>query len=185
MLLLLLGVTSGAYGQPPSADQRAAMRAALVARLKAMPFPMIDYHVHLKGGLTIGEVVEQCRTTGIGSIIAGGVAARFDPATGQLTLSKDGRDYAVAQFAEPGRAECAVVKVGGDGPLSPGSMLNIGPGENRVAVREGSPFVYLRRDCRGQPAPKNRFVEMMVLFSVSSWPMLDFMEAISSKYCLR
>ena len=157
MLLLLLGVTNGAYGQPPSADQRAAMRAALVARLKAMPFPMIDYHVHLKGGLTIGEVVEQCRTTGIGSIIAGGVAARFDPATGQLTLSKDGRDYAVAQFAEPGRAECAVVKVGGDGPLSPGSMLNIGPGENRVAVREGSPFVYLRRDCRGQPAPKNRF----------------------------
>ena len=86
MLLLLLGVASGGYGQPPPADQRTAARAALVARLKALPFTMIDYHVHLKGGLTIGEVVEKCRTNGIGCGVAPNCGLGF-PITNDMALA--------------------------------------------------------------------------------------------------
>jgi len=94
---------------------------------------------------------------GVLTVSAGGVAARFDPGSGLLTLSRDGRDYAAAQFAAPASATCAVAAVDRAELLGPGHTLNIGPGDNWVAVRDGSPFVYVRRDCRVTPAPQHRF----------------------------
>lgn len=50
--------SAAASEAPPSRDPR------IVALLKK-GFPLVDYHVHLKGGLTIDEVLEHTRTTGI------------------------------------------------------------------------------------------------------------------------
>ena len=93
-LLLLLGGTWVSRAAP-AADPRAAVRAALVARLKAQPFPLIDYHVHLKGGLTIGEVVEKCRATDIGCGVAPNCGVNF-PIT---------NDVALAAYVESMRAQ--------------------------------------------------------------------------------
>jgi hypothetical protein len=38
---------------------------AEIARLKQSGFPVVDYHVHLKGGLTLDEALENSRKTGI------------------------------------------------------------------------------------------------------------------------
>jgi hypothetical protein len=90
------------------------------------------------------------------TIRSGDMSADFDPASGRLTFARAGKVFASAAFAEPGKAKCEVESVSGRQPLGPGKMLKIGPGENRVLVREGSPFIYVRNDPRGVPASSNR-----------------------------
>jgi len=50
-----------------SADMRAGRtrRTPNRPRLKKAGFPLVDFHIHLKGGLTIGEAVEMSRRNGI------------------------------------------------------------------------------------------------------------------------
>jgi len=93
-----------------------------------------------------GKDTDQARGISMG---AGRVRVEFDKASGSLRVQCSGRQFAVARFAEPDRATSDVEKVGAETPFGPGWMLKIGPGENRVLVREGSPWVLIRRDGPG------------------------------------
>ena len=86
------------------------------------------------------------RTEGQFTISAGDMAAHFDVATGELSFLRGGCVFAVGKFSEPGAAKCKVEHV--KSTFGHGQMLRIGPGENRVFVRDGSPFVFVRRDSR-------------------------------------
>ena len=85
----------------------------------------------------------------------GRVRVQFDRASGSLRIQSGGRQFAVGRFAEPAAA-VTVEKVGPETLLGPGSMLKIGSSrtgvspvsENRVLVRDGSPWVLIRRDDR-------------------------------------
>ena len=50
---------------------------AEIARLKQAGFPLVDFHVHLKGGLTIDEAVALSRRTGIKYGIAANCGLKF------------------------------------------------------------------------------------------------------------
>jgi len=93
-------------------------------------------------------------------IAAGDIEARFDAAGGTLSLRRGGREFASGRFTEAGHGAAAVEKTGAGSPWGPGWMMKIGPGENRVAVREGSPFVFLRRDPRSAPPSEGNRVEV-------------------------
>jgi hypothetical protein len=75
-------------------------------------------------------------------------SAHFDTTTGRLTLRSNGREFAEAAFAAPGRSTCTVEPVADTVPWGPGAVLQIGPNAHRVLVREGSPFIFMRRDAR-------------------------------------
>jgi len=51
----------------PTGRQTGPIRrdAAQIAELKRAGFPLVDFHVHLKGGLTIDEAVALSRRNGI------------------------------------------------------------------------------------------------------------------------
>ena len=57
----------------------------MVTKLMQPGFPLIDYHVHLKGGLTIEEVVQNSQTVGINYGIAPNCGLKF-PVTNDSTL---------------------------------------------------------------------------------------------------
>jgi hypothetical protein len=74
VLLLLCGavvVRTGAAPQTPSDDTSREL-----ARLKAEKFPLVDYHTHLKEGLTLDDVLMRSREYGIkaGIAINGGLS---------------------------------------------------------------------------------------------------------------
>ena len=50
---------------------------AEIARLKKAGFSLVDFHVHLKGGLTIDEAVARSRSTGIKYGIAANCGLKF------------------------------------------------------------------------------------------------------------
>ncbi|WP_025007010.1 DUF1080 domain-containing protein [Marinilabilia salmonicolor] len=56
-----------------------------VTRLMSQGFPLVDYHVHLKGGLTLGEVVDQSQKLGINYGIAPNCGLHF-PVTNDSSL---------------------------------------------------------------------------------------------------
>ncbi|PIF06007.1 MAG: hypothetical protein CSA36_03910 [Draconibacterium sp.] len=58
---------------------------ALVTKLMKVGFPLVDYHVHLKGGLTIDEVVENSQKLGINYGIAPNCGLNF-PVTNDSSL---------------------------------------------------------------------------------------------------
>jgi len=87
----------------------------------------------------------------------GPVRVAFEKMSGALRVQCGGRQFAVARFAEPGRATSTIEKVGPETPFGPAWLLKIEPGENRVLVRDESPWVLIRRDGRAMPAgPGNR-----------------------------
>lgn len=112
----------------------------------------------------LGQDPGPARGTPIGT---GRVRVEFDKASGSLRMQSGGRQFAVARFVEPGRATSTVEKVGAETPFGPGWMLKIGPSrtgilpvsENRVLVRDGSPWVLIRRDGRTLPATRGNRVE--------------------------
>lgn len=57
----------------------------LVTKLMSAGFPLIDYHVHLKGGLTLNEVVDNSQRLGINYGIAPNCGLHF-PVTNDSTL---------------------------------------------------------------------------------------------------
>ena len=57
----------------------------IVTKLMTSGFPLVDYHVHLKGGLTLEEVVENSQTTGINYGIAPNCGLGF-PVTNDSSL---------------------------------------------------------------------------------------------------
>lgn len=97
---------------------------------------------------------------GTKEIAAGPVKAQFDTAKGTVVLQGGGRTFASGQFVEPGKGTCVVERVPGTTPFGPGSMMKIGPGEHRVLVRDGSPFILIRPDPRALPAGPGRRVEV-------------------------
>jgi hypothetical protein len=111
--------------------------------------PTLFFGVLLCAGASLAE-----------SVRCGDLSASFDPASGILTLAKGGKVFASAPFAEAGKVSCD--RLAGGGAFEPGLMLRIGPGENRVSLREGSPFVFIRRDPRNMQSPSNR-VEAVAL----------------------
>ncbi len=102
------------------------------------------------------------KTRGPVTISAGDMAAHFDVATGELSFLRGGHVFAAGKFSEPGTATCEVEQV--ESSFGPGQLIKIGPGENRVFVRDGSPFVFLRRDPRltGTLPPYRRVVALEI-----------------------
>jgi hypothetical protein len=103
------------------------------------------------------------------SIASGRLRVEFDAASGRLRMQSGGREFAVAQFAGPGRAVATVEKVGPGTTFGPGWMLKIQASaigilpvsEDRVLVREGSPWVLIRRDGSAVPATPGNRVEAL------------------------
>jgi len=64
LALSLVILSPSLYSQPakPLYQQK---RDSLFAYIKSQKFPMIDYHVHIKGGLTIEAVLEKSKRLGI------------------------------------------------------------------------------------------------------------------------
>ena len=69
--------------EPPKPDAFAAE----ITRLKEAGFPLVDYHVHLKGGLTIEEAVAMSRRNGIHYGIAANCGLKF-PITNDREIEK-------------------------------------------------------------------------------------------------
>ena len=66
---------AGADGDKPLAASDAIDQR--IARLQAAGFPLIDFHIHLKGGLTAEQAVANSRTTGIFYGIAANCGLKF------------------------------------------------------------------------------------------------------------
>jgi hypothetical protein len=62
LLLLLSLVAAATAADKPAAEKDAIAR---IAQLKAQGFPVVDYHAHLKGGLTLDELLAHAKQTGI------------------------------------------------------------------------------------------------------------------------
>ena len=92
-------------------------------------------------------------------IQAGDIKAGYDSGTGVLTLSYNGKTFATGTFGG-GPGTCVLEKDARHGALGTGEMLKIGPGENRVFVKEGSRFVFLRRDGRNSAQQPGNKVEV-------------------------
>ena len=68
----------GTSSQAPAAEQpRPDAVDAEIARLKQSGFPLVDFHIHLKGGLTIEQAVALSRRNGIRYGIAANCGAKF------------------------------------------------------------------------------------------------------------
>lgn len=77
---------------------------AEIARLKKAGFPLVDFHVHLKGGLTIGEAVALSRRTGIKYGIAANCGLKFpitdDQGIDRFVASLKGQPVFIGMQAE-------------------------------------------------------------------------------------
>ena len=80
LLLILSGILSldgrAAAGEAAAAKRPDAIDAE-IARLKQAGFPMVDFHIHLKGGLTIEEAVALSRENGIRYGVAANCGLKF------------------------------------------------------------------------------------------------------------
>jgi hypothetical protein len=78
--------------------------AAEITRLKEAGFPLVDFHVHLKGGLTIEEAVAMSRRNGIHYGIAANCGLKFPITTDhdieQFVASLKGQPVLVGMQAE-------------------------------------------------------------------------------------
>ena len=79
-------------------------------------------------------------------ISAGGLAVRFDAVGRQLRLDRHGKTFGTAAWLGADRVHKEPTPA--DSPFAPGTTITLGPGENRIVVREGAPFVFVRRDPR-------------------------------------
>lgn len=73
---------------------------------------------------------------------------QFDPSTGQLAIAAGGRVFAVGEFMAPGHSVGSVNRLADESHFGPGWAINITPGNNRIVVRNQTPFVLIRRDPR-------------------------------------
>ena len=65
-----------ALGEPASPGKPDATRVE-IARLQKSGIPLVDFHIHLKGGLTVEEAVEKSRQCGISYGIAANCGLKF------------------------------------------------------------------------------------------------------------
>jgi hypothetical protein len=93
-----------AMAAAPDASPKPDEIDAQIARLKAAGFPLVDFHVHLKGGLTIDEAVAASRQTGIRYGIAANCGLKFpitdDRGIEQFVASLKGQPVFVGMQAE-------------------------------------------------------------------------------------
>jgi len=77
---------------------------AEIARLNKAGFPLVDFHVHLKGGLTVDEAVARSRSTGIKYGIAANCGLKFpitdDRGIDQFVKSLKGQPVFIGMQAE-------------------------------------------------------------------------------------
>lgn len=108
-----------------------------------------------------GALGQVAAPPGSKTIESGRVLVAFDESTGTLRMSSGPQPFAVARLTGPGALTCAVEKVHSDRAFGPGRVMKIAPGENRVLVRDGSPWVLIRRDARAAPATPGKRVEAL------------------------
>jgi hypothetical protein len=97
IVALLAAVPTARQASPEAAD-------AGLRRLAAAGYPVVDYHVHLKGGLTLDDVIRRTREHGIraGVAINGGLSfpARDDASLDPFLKELEGKPVYVAFQAE-------------------------------------------------------------------------------------
>ncbi|HUT88999.1 MAG TPA: signaling protein [Thermoguttaceae bacterium] len=81
-------------------------------------------------------------------ISAGRLAVRWDAADGRLRLERDGKTFGMAEWVGPAKGPVRSGKITDGALFGPGAMMRFGPGEKRILLREGSPFVFVRQDPR-------------------------------------
>ena len=81
--------------------------------------------------------------TAVMLISAGRLAVRFHGPRANSALQRDGKTFGKAEWVGPGKAPFPSEKTPDGSPFGPGVMLKSGPGENRILLREGSPFVFV------------------------------------------
>jgi histidinol phosphatase-like PHP family hydrolase len=89
-LLLMLSILSGFAPAVKAQFRKPARiiskRDSMLANLKTQRFPMIDFHVHLKGGLTIEEVISKSERTNVTCGIAPNCGLNFPITNDSLLL---------------------------------------------------------------------------------------------------
>lgn len=81
----LIIISQGVFSQPNKALYQ-QKRDSLFAYIKSKKFPLIDYHVHIKGGLTIEAVLEKSKRMGIVCGIAPNCGLNFPITNDSLLL---------------------------------------------------------------------------------------------------
>jgi hypothetical protein len=103
-ILGVLALCAPAIADEPAASPKPDETAAQIAHLKQAGFPLVDFHVHLKGGLTIDEAVELSRQSGIKYGIAANCGLKFpitdDRGIEQFVASLKGQPVFVGMQAE-------------------------------------------------------------------------------------
>jgi hypothetical protein len=99
--LMLIASIALIFGCSPKAEKKAATEAEAItenpmikkiAELKAAGYEIVDYHGHLKGGLTMEELLEHSRKTGIDYGVAFNAGIGF-PITDDATLLANYEQY--------------------------------------------------------------------------------------------
>ena len=83
--ICMLIISQFAFSQPNKAIYQ-QKRDSLFAYIKSQKFPLIDYHVHIKGGLTIEAVLEKSKRMGIICGIAPNCGLNFPITNDSLLL---------------------------------------------------------------------------------------------------
>jgi hypothetical protein len=81
-------------------------------------------------------------------ISAGRMAIHWDAGAAHFRLERDGTTFGLARCTGSGPGTLRSGRIPDNSPFAPGTVLTFGPGENRILLREGSPFVFVRRDPR-------------------------------------
>ncbi len=97
------------------------------------------------------------------------ISAHMDN-TGVLRMFNGHHEFASSQFMDTNKGKVTVEKLPKDSPFAPGHMLKITPGDNRVVIRQGSPFVFIRRDARSMKPiqPSNRINALKANLNIDS-----------------
>ncbi len=77
LLSSVLALSAEVRGADPATPSQPDAVDAQIVRLKQAGFPLVDFHVHLKGGLTIDEAVALSRRSGIRYGIAANCGLKF------------------------------------------------------------------------------------------------------------
>ena len=99
--LILIASIAVIFGCSPKAEKKAVVEAEVItenpmikkiAELKAAGYEIVDYHGHLKGGLTMEELLEHSKKTGIDYGVAFNAGIGF-PITDDATLLANYEQY--------------------------------------------------------------------------------------------
>ena len=87
LLSLLIAQAWSATAQKTMVKKQLSKRDSMIAHLRSEKFPLVDYHVHLKGGLTIDQVLEKSKRTDVSCGIAPNCGLNFPITNDSLLLA--------------------------------------------------------------------------------------------------